>query len=103
VANSTAATRRGASKPSLRAAAPLQILRRAQHQDALDPLSVEMLEVPRVAGLGVGAKLRLSAENGNRCYLGRFPGAMIPIELTPWKALPKVNGDVQERAVSAVP
>jgi hypothetical protein len=39
-----------APKPALSLSATLEILRRAQHQDALDPLAVEMREVPRVAG-----------------------------------------------------
>jgi hypothetical protein len=41
---------RGAETAILSRPATFEILRRTQHQDASDPLVVEMLEVPRVAG-----------------------------------------------------
>lgn len=54
----------GAQINQLSAPAPLKILRRARHQDALDPLSAEMLEVPRVVGQKiVGLALNSSQQN----------------------------------------
>jgi hypothetical protein len=42
---------KGWGETSMSAAAPaLKILRRPQHQDALDPLSIKMLEMSHVAG-----------------------------------------------------
>jgi hypothetical protein len=55
-----------APKSSLSAPSPLEILRRPQHQGALDLLSVEMLEVPRGAG---EKKVGLAVNTGQQNWL----------------------------------
>jgi hypothetical protein len=64
----------------------LEILRRAQHQDALDPLTVEMREVPRVAGQKI---VSLAVNRGQQNWLVLLIEANVCWEFEPLRRIDK--------------